>query len=158
MAAILFRPPCVNQNLVEIYFCICILDHDIIHLEIHQSAWNRHNILITEHILTTLIARFMGTTWGLLGPTGPRWAPCWHHESCFLGIIHNRYSTLKTLCSGEMPKEIELLRNAELSWQLPVTKISSSWYFRLNGRRHENGLFILREKNTMYIYNIGIVH
>ena len=27
---------------------------------------------------STLIARFMG-------PTGPRWAPCWPHEVCYLG-------------------------------------------------------------------------
>ena len=30
----------------------------------------------------SLIARFMG-------PTGPRWAPCWPHEPCYLGcVIH----------------------------------------------------------------------
>ena len=37
-----------------------------------------------------LIARFMGPTWGPalrahLGPTGPRWTPCWPHEPCDLG-------------------------------------------------------------------------
>ena len=34
----------------------------------------------------TLIAKFMGPTWAHLGPTGPRWAPCWPHESCYLGM------------------------------------------------------------------------
>ena len=29
----------------------------------------------------------MGPTWGHLGPTGPRWAPCWLHESCYLGYL-----------------------------------------------------------------------
>ena len=24
-----------------------------------------------------------------LGPTGPRWAPCWPHEHCYLGILWN---------------------------------------------------------------------
>ena len=33
-----------------------------------------------------LIARFMGPTWAQLGPTGPRWAPSWPHELCYLGI------------------------------------------------------------------------
>ena len=37
-----------------------------------------------------LIARFMGPTWGLHGahlrPTGPRWAPCWPHDPCYLGF------------------------------------------------------------------------
>ena len=30
---------------------------------------------------------FMGPTWAHLGPTGPRWAPCWPHELCCLGLI-----------------------------------------------------------------------
>ena len=34
-----------------------------------------------------LLARFMGPTWG---PTGPRWAPCWPHEPCYLGGHHWR--------------------------------------------------------------------
>ena len=33
----------------------------------------------------SLIARFMGPTWGPSGPTGPRWAPCWPHELSYLG-------------------------------------------------------------------------
>ena len=43
-----------------------------------------------KHI-PSLIARFMGPTWGQhgahLGPTGPRWVPCWPHESCYLGWL-----------------------------------------------------------------------
>ena len=35
-------------------------------------------------IMCTLIARFMGPTWGPSGPAGPRWAPCWPHETCCL--------------------------------------------------------------------------
>ena len=31
------------------------------------------------------IARFMGQHGAHLGPTGPRWAPCWPHELCYLG-------------------------------------------------------------------------
>ena len=33
----------------------------------------------------SLIARFMEPIWGHLGQTGPRWAPCWPHELCYLG-------------------------------------------------------------------------
>ena len=29
-----------------------------------------------------------------LGPTGPRWAPCWRHESCYLG-------TFPSHCDGD---------------------------------------------------------
>ena len=28
----------------------------------------------------------MGPIWG---PTGPRWAPCWPHELCYLGCFHH---------------------------------------------------------------------
>ena len=44
---------------------------------------------VTSKHAGTLIARFMGPTWDLhgthLGPTGPRWAPCWPHEPCYQG-------------------------------------------------------------------------
>ena len=35
--------------------------------------------------ITALIARFTGQHGAHLGPTGPRWAPCWPHEPCYLG-------------------------------------------------------------------------
>ena len=28
-----------------------------------------------------------------MGPTGPRWAPCWPHELCYLGWLHNQLLT-----------------------------------------------------------------
>ena len=34
---------------------------------------------------TTLIARFVGQHGANMGPTAPRWAPCWPHELCYLG-------------------------------------------------------------------------
>ena len=33
----------------------------------------------------TMTARCMGQHGANLGPTGPRWAPCWPHEPCYLG-------------------------------------------------------------------------
>ena len=36
----------------------------------------------------------MGPTWGHLGPTGPRWAPCWPHEPCYQGILGVYFSFL----------------------------------------------------------------
>ena len=33
------------------------------------------------------ITRFMGPPWAHLRPTGPRWAPCWPHELCYLGYM-----------------------------------------------------------------------
>ena len=40
--------------------------------------------------MASRIARFMGPTWAHLGPTGPRWAPCWPHEVCYLGCYEKR--------------------------------------------------------------------
>ena len=51
-------------------------------LSLPQPDSNNGSILVTS-----LIARFMGPTWAHLGPTGPRWAPCWPHELCYLGSI-----------------------------------------------------------------------
>ena len=48
-------------------------------------------------LITSLIARFMGPTWAHLGPTGPRWAPCWPHDLCYLGCYCQIYLTLKCI-------------------------------------------------------------
>ena len=29
-----------------------------------------------------------------LGPTGPRWTPCWPHELCYLGLVSSRSPSL----------------------------------------------------------------
>ena len=34
-----------------------------------------------------LVARFIGQHGAHLGPRGPRWAPCWLHEPCYLGLL-----------------------------------------------------------------------
>ena len=41
---------------------------------------------IVPYAIATLIVRFMGTAWVHLGPTAPRWVPCWPHDPCYLGI------------------------------------------------------------------------
>ena len=38
-------------------------------------------------VISSLIARFMGQHGAHLGPTGPRWASCWPHEICCLGLF-----------------------------------------------------------------------
>ena len=38
-----------------------------------------------QRALPTPKARFMGQHGAHLGPTGPRWVPCWPHEPCCLG-------------------------------------------------------------------------
>ena len=43
---------------------LCLLE--FISLPCEHGSWGQHGV----H----------------LGPTGPRWAPCWPHESCYLGM------------------------------------------------------------------------
>ena len=50
------------------------------------------NIAIHASGNTTLIARSWRQHGAHLGPTGPRWAPCWPHELCHLGN-ERKYST-----------------------------------------------------------------
>ena len=38
------------------------------------------------------IARFMGLIWAHLGPTEPRWAPCWPHELSGMNFVRGRIS------------------------------------------------------------------
>ena len=38
-------------------------------------------------IAVSLTARYMGHLGAHLEPTGPRWAPCWPHELCYLGCL-----------------------------------------------------------------------
>ena len=53
---------------------------------------------------TLLIAKYVGPTWAHLGPTGPRWAPCWPHEPCYLGsILHVRSAIHQYGKTGRRP-------------------------------------------------------
>ena len=57
------------------------------------SSWDIHLIDLSgsaqdnSSLIHTLIARFMGPHGAHLGPTGPRWAPYWPHELCYLGTL-----------------------------------------------------------------------
>ena len=52
---------------------------------------------------TTLITRLMGPIWAHLGLTGPRCAPCWPHELCYLGTHLGVCCSVLTWCS-QVPK------------------------------------------------------
>ena len=53
---------------------------------VHHSITRTNNGVLSVGPVP-LIARFMGPTWAHLGLTGPRWAPCWSHERCYLGKL-----------------------------------------------------------------------
>ena len=54
-----------------------------------------HNKFCSVCSLATQIASFMGQNGTHPGPTGPRWAPCWPHELCYLGkfLSYSHHST-----------------------------------------------------------------
>ena len=61
-----------------------IIHHHLAHP--NTSIQNKIYKISSHSTITTLIARFMGPTRAHLGPTGPRWAPCWPNDPCYLGI------------------------------------------------------------------------
>ena len=60
-------------------------------MKVTKFAWRklRLRLLVIQAEWTiihnsSLMARFMGPTWG---PSGPRWTPCWPYELCYLGYL-----------------------------------------------------------------------
>ena len=51
-----------------------------------------------DEVGPTLIARFIGQHGAHLGPTGSRWAPCWPHGLCYLGVfrLHGAWRSWRT--------------------------------------------------------------
>ena len=64
-----------------------------------------------------LIARLLGPTH--LGPTGPRWVPCWPHELFYLGVcwVH---SSLGTWTWTVYPRMTVLGENIDTLWYMDV--------------------------------------
>ena len=78
----------------------------------------------------SLTARFMGPTWAQLGPTGPRWTPCWPHKPCYIGY----------------PSQTHLrFQSCEIS----LVQYSSSWIVLKIGKRlgSVNTMFCTKFKN-----------
>ena len=45
-------------------------------------------------------------TWAHLGPTGPRWAQCWLHELCYLGLFQLAFNKMFLRYVPEGPMHI----------------------------------------------------
>ena len=69
---------CVDIDDVSVTFTSWWLDLSF--TEVISSSKRLH---VTIEPITALI---VWPTWGLPRPPGPRWAPCWPHEPCYLGI------------------------------------------------------------------------
>ena len=57
----------------------------------------------------------MGSSWGPPGPTGPTWAPCWPHETCYLG------------CSPCLGTSRDNVVNASSQWETTLQCNVSHW-------------------------------
>ena len=68
--------------------------NDPVHWHIHvtRSQCQCVSTLLLEGMTTleSLIARFMGPTWGPSGADRTQVGPCWPHELCYLGYLFNR--------------------------------------------------------------------
>ena len=76
----------------EIYFALTLFVDDT---ESHPS-WECVVILLIE-VKATLIARFMGLTWGPPGADRTQVGPCWPHELSYLGAVHSWYLVVSLL-------------------------------------------------------------
>ena len=94
---------------------------------VHDISWDlrlwtyaslNDAIYTTLNFETSLIARFMGSTWGHLGPTGPRWAPFWPHELCYLGLVKSFHC-----CSGMCVDECGNVMGGLLSLLADITPL-----------------------------------
>ena len=52
--------------------------------------------------MNVMIARFMGPTWG---PVGPRWAPRWPHQLCYLDVVNASNTYLR---KSEKPPKMKM--------------------------------------------------
>ena len=96
--------------------------------------------MYTEHSFLSLIAKFMGQHGAHLGPTSPRWAPCWPHELCYLGCFDkdpvHRHALLDNI-----RKLITLLitkNTHHFIHQVALQKLTFGWPDQINTHKQEN--------------------
>ena len=73
------------------YLCPCKISAKIIHISCNSSSFvspTRKPWRISSFPRLVCVATYPDSKvhGAKLGPTGPRWAPCWPHELCYLGI------------------------------------------------------------------------
>ena len=96
-AAILSHPQCVKARYRPLYYQVKADTEMSLLCKIQgcRAPWKIFEFIITDeiptsnlHIFTgpsTLIARFMGPTWGPSGANRTQLGPIWPHELCYLG-------------------------------------------------------------------------
>ena len=66
---------------------------------------------LSESLLTYPDSKVPGSTWGHLGPVGPRWALCWPQEPCSQGIVSNCTRKKNLQCNVHAKKTILFQNN-----------------------------------------------
>ena len=99
----------------------------------------------------TLIARFMGPTWGPPGSCRPRWVPCRSHEPCYLGsfqLIHDQDMYMISLQNDEyrLYMQGKTVRNS--TYNHACTKLRTK-HFSINEKPHCH--FVLFKKTVASI-------
>ena len=100
----------------EYNYWVLLCAYSILHKPVHNVS---HRIWPGS-----LKARFMGPTWAHLGPTGPRWAPCWPHELCHLGFFVIYFVVLWLCCESLVNPYIHWYPLGLLHWQ----RSNPEWY------------------------------
>ena len=69
------------------------------------------------------------SSWGQhgahLGPTGPRWAPCWPHKLCCLGLVQVKVCCLSL--PKALPKSIVIYCSLDRMWKKYSVKVESKY-------------------------------
>ena len=83
-------------------------------------------------------------SWGLhgahLGPTGPRWAPCWPHDPCYLGGAFDTTSVIGGLKGCPVYIDSTEITSLKLHWNGKMNILSSAINFLLMMKTKHNVL------------------
>ena len=101
---------------------------------------------------TALITRFMAQHGAHLGPTGPRWAPCWPHAPCYLSNLENWYHLkeyhLPRLQSTHLSNMV--LSSFSSQTTRPCAYIYAKMWERITPNSTNRGLLFFLRKNTLH--------
>ena len=154
-----WKPPMIDTEIISMSWC----HHRswdrktkmLFTLQVRENHFQEHRastssllglrLLRNQHLVSyALISRcspWKQGSWGHhgahLGPAGPRWAPCWPHDPCYLGYVPvtcwrhqiETFSASLALCAGNSPVTVEFTS------QRPVKRsFDVFFYLRLNKR------------------------
>ena len=76
---------------------------------------------------STPIARFMGPKWGSSGADRTQVAPCWTHESCYLGNIQSLHFTLNEKKKHPKTQDRIVWFNMLWNWDRSYMNLVKKW-------------------------------